>query len=76
MDELLEPLRFRNAKVAADLASEMIVDFGVPRERAALAGNGVRPPRVAASFAQELTAVGKKVRKQVAPLHTAIGSSS
>jgi hypothetical protein len=72
----LEPLWFRNAKIVTDLARKMVVDFGVPRDRAALPGNRVVPPGVAGTLAKNLTAVSREMPQEITAFHTAIGNSS
>ena len=76
MEGWLKPLGFRNTKVAADFAGEMIVDLAVSRNCAASFGDGVAPPRVASAFAQEFAAQSRQMSQQITTFHTAMRSSS
>ena len=69
-------LRLRNAKIPADLARQMIVDFAVTRDGATLVLRGVVPPRMIATFPDERTAMLREMPQQVAAFHTAIVNSS
>lgn len=75
LSEQLKPGWLGNAKITTDFAGEMIVDFRMARNRTALTRR-MRPPRMAAAFAEQAAIMCEKMRKKIAPLHTAIGSSS
>ena len=72
----LEPLWLGNAEVATDLAREMVVDLGVPRDCTAPPGNCVVPPRMASPLAQKLATESREMLQQITAFHTAMGSSS
>jgi len=50
-NDVLEPLWFSDAEIAADLPREMVIDLGVARDRASLSRTWVVPPRMAPSLA-------------------------
>ena len=52
LTDVLEPIRLGNPKIATNLSRKMVVDFGVPWNRATFTGNCVVPPRMASAFAK------------------------
>ena len=71
-----EPLWLGNAEIATDLAREMALDLGVPRDCTAPPGNRVMPPRMASTLAQKLATESREMLQQITAFHTAMGSSS
>jgi hypothetical protein len=64
-------LRHFNAKVFADLPREDIRNFRVPGNSRTSSQRWVLPPRMIASFPDELATVPRQVCEQVPPFHTA-----
>ena len=57
-------------KIAADFASEKIVDLAMPRHRGRLMSSSIYENRVAATFAQEQTTIPFKMTNQIKTLHS------
>jgi hypothetical protein len=58
---LLEPIWLSNPKIATNLSREMVVDFGMPWDRASLAGNCMVPPRMTGTLAKQLAVLGREM---------------
>ena len=53
--------RLRHPKVFADLSRQVVVDFGMARDGAALIQRRVVPPRMATAFPEKGATMGRKV---------------
>ena len=70
------PLRFRNAQVPTDLARQGLTDLTMSGYRSALTQLQISPPGMATAFPQQHATMLRQMPEQIAPLHTAIISSS
>lgn len=71
-----ELFRLRRAEVAADFDDQNIADFAVARDGASLICAQMASPGMIAALAEQDASMGRKMRQQIAPFHTAIGVSS
>src|SRR5271157_611454 len=69
-------LRGGNAQVLADFPGQVVVDFGVARNRRSLARGAVNVDRMVGSFAQQFTPVLFEVSRELPTLHALTFSGS
>jgi hypothetical protein len=68
--------RFFNSQIPADFSRKEIVHFRVARDSGAAVQNGIFPPRMVGSFADEPTTLRGQMADEFAPFHTRIAASS
>jgi hypothetical protein len=73
---LLGLLHESNTKVLTYLSGEIVINLIVSRDSGPFVQAWFLPPRMATSFAQELTSMCAEMEQQIASLHKAMGSSS
>lgn len=69
-------LRVRNLQVAADLASEELIDFAMPRHGGHFARRGVHIDRMVTALAKQPASMGLKMTDEINPLHAVSNSGS